>query len=110
MSVPNYPEIYLSMIQSGDEVVSAKVREVYEREVAFMHNPPKDFPFYFDPERGAHHIGFMEKFCKQSKGDKAKTSLKFEPFQKAKLQMVFGWVEKGTDLRRFKEVDGRYSK
>ena len=47
----------------------------------------------------------MEKFCKQSKGDKAKTSLKFEPFQKAKLQMVFGWVEKGTDLRRFKEVD-----
>lgn len=105
MSVPNYPEIYLSMIQSGDEVVSAKVREVYEREVAFMHNPPKDFPYYFDPERGAHHIGFMEKFCKQSKGDKAKTSLKFEPFQKAKLQMVFGWVEKGTDLRRFKEVD-----
>lgn len=50
MSVPNYPEIYLSMIQSGDEVVSAKVREVYEREVAFMHNPPKDFPYYFDPE------------------------------------------------------------
>ena len=64
MSVPNYPEIYLSMIQSGDEVVSAKVREVYEREVAFMHNPPKDFPYYFDPERGAHHIGYIEKFCK----------------------------------------------
>lgn len=105
MSVPNYPEIYLNMIQSGDEVVSAKVREVYEREVNFMHNPPKDFPYYFDPERGAHHIGFMEKFCRQSKGDKAKSTLRFEPFQKAKLQMVFGWVEKETNLRRFREVD-----
>ena len=101
----NAVEEYLAMIQSGDEVVSTKVRELYEREVNFVKNPPKDFPYYFDPERGDHHIGFMEKFCKQSKGSKAKQPLKFEPFQKAKMQLVFGWVEKGTDLRRFREVD-----
>lgn len=101
----NWPEEYLAMIQSGDEVVSTKVRELYEREVNFIKNPPKDFPYYFDEERGLHHIGFMEKFCRQSKGTKAKQLLRFEPFQKAKLQLVFGWVEKETNLRRFREVD-----
>lgn len=101
----NWPQEYLAMIQSGDEVVSTKVRELYEREVNFMKNPPKDFPYYFDEERGLHHIGFMEKFCRQSKGSKAKQLLRFEPFQKAKLQLVFGWVEKETSLRRFREVD-----
>ena len=105
MTMVNWPKEYLAMIQSGDEVVSAKVRELYEREVNFMLNPPKDFPYYFDAERGLHHIGFMEKFCRQSKGSKAKQLLQFEPFQKAKLQLVFGWVEKDTNLRRFREVD-----
>lgn len=101
----NWPMEYLEMIRSGDEIVSAKVREVYEREVNFMKNPPKDFPYYFDEERGLHHIGFMEKFCRQSKGSKAKQLLRFEPFQKAKMQLVFGWVEKETNFRRFREVD-----
>ena len=103
----NWPEIYLAMIQSGGETVSAKVRAVYEREVGFMKNPPKDFPYYFDPERGEHHIGFIEKFCRTSKGSKnaAKKLIRLEPFQKAKLQLVFGWVEKETNFRRFREVD-----
>ena len=101
----NWPKEYLAMIQSGDEVVSQKVRSVYERECSWMDNPPPDFPYYFDPERGQHHIGFMETFCRHSIGEFAGQRIKFEPFQKAKMQMVFGWVEKGTDLRRFREVD-----
>lgn len=106
MSAVSWPEAYLDAIHAGDEVVSAKVREVYEREVGFIRDPPKDFPYYFDPERGNHHIGFIEKFCKQSQGrNNARTLIRLEPFQKAKLQLVFGWVEKGTNLRRFREVD-----
>lgn len=101
----NWPEEYLAKIRAGDEVVPVKVRELYEREVAFMHKPPKKFPYVFDPERGEHHIGFMERFCRQSKGSSAKQPLRFELFQRAKLQLVFGWVEKGTGLRRFREVD-----
>lgn len=101
----NWPQEYMDKINAGDEVVSEKVKAVYERECEWMKNPPKDFRYYFDPERGQHHIDFMERFCKQSKGDGAKKLLKFELFQKAKLQMVFGWVEHGTNLRRFREVD-----
>lgn len=101
----NWPELYLDRIRSGEEIVSTKIKEVYEREVGFMKNPPKDFPYYFDPDRGSHHIGFIEKFCKTSKGKSAGQPILLQPFQKAKLQLVFGWVKKGTGLRRFREVD-----
>lgn len=100
----NYPKEYLKAIQSGDEVVSNKVRAVYERECGWMDNPPADFPFYFDEKEGLRHITFIEKFCKHSKGKFARTPLKLELFQKAKIQLVFGWRYKGTKLRRFKEV------
>lgn len=93
------------MIESGDEVVSQKVRMVYERECSWMDHPPADFPFRFDAELGEHHINFMEKFCRQSKGRWGGKPIRFEPFQKAKMQLVFGWVEIETGLRRFREVD-----
>lgn len=101
----NWPKEYLAGMQAGDIVVGDKIRAVYERECAWMDNPPADFPYYFDPERGQHHIGFMERFCRHSKGKVAGKLINLELFQKAKMQLVFGWVEKGTDLRRFKEVD-----
>lgn len=101
----NWPQLYLDMMNSGDEVVPHKIRAVYERECEWIKNPPKDFPYYFDPERGDHHIQFMERFCRQSKAKSAGKLIKFEPFQKAKLQLVFGWVENGTNLRRIREVD-----
>lgn len=100
----NWPKEYLAAIYSGEEVVGHKVRAVYERECGWMDNPPQDFPFYFDPERGEHHIEFIERFCKHSKGRMARKPVRLELFQKAKLQLVFGWVEKETDLRRFREV------
>ena len=100
----NYPKEYLKAIQSGEEVVSDKVRAVYERECGWMDNPPADFPYYFDEEEGSKHIEFIETFCKHSKGKFARQNLKLELFQKAKLQLVFGWRHKITRLRRFKEV------
>ena len=102
--VKNWPREYLKAIQSGKEVVSNKVRAVYEREVGWMKKPPAGFPFYFDAEEGLRHIEFIERFCKHSKGRFARQSIKLELFQKAKLQLVFGWRYKGTKLRRFKEV------
>lgn len=101
----NWPKEYLGMIESGDEVVSQKVRQVYERECLWMDHPPKDFPYQFVPELGQHHIDFMERFCKMSKGRWGGKPIRFEPFQKAKLQLIFGWVEIDTGLRRFREVD-----
>lgn len=100
----NWPKEYLRAIQSGEEVVSNKVRAVYERECGWMDNPPDDFPFYFDEREGLRHISFIERFCKHSKGKFARKPVKLELFQKAKIQLVFGWRHKDTKLRRFKEV------
>lgn len=100
----NYPKLYLEAIKNGEEVVSEKVRVVYEREVGWMDNPPDDFPYYFDEEEGERHIEFVEKFCKHSKGKFAGKNLKLELFQKAKFQLVHGWRHKETGFRRIKEV------
>lgn len=102
---PNWPKEYLRAIQEGREVVSDKVRKVYERECAWMDDPPEDFPYVFRPSVGQRHIDFIETFCKHSKGGKfAGRLMRLELFQKAKLQLVFGWVERDTGLRRFREV------
>ena len=100
----NYPKQYLEAIQSGEEVVSDKVRKVYEREVGWMSEPPEDFPFYFDEAEGLRHIEFIQRFCKHSKGRFSGKPVVLELFQKAKIQLAFGWRWKETDFRRFREV------
>lgn len=98
----NYPELYLEAIQSGKEIVGNKVRAVYERECAWIRNPPDGFEF--DEKRGERHIEFIERFCKHSKGKFARAPIRLELFQKAKLQLVFGWIEADTGNRRFREI------
>lgn len=100
----NWPEQYLAAIHSGDEVVSLKVKTVYEREVSWMQNPPKDFPFYFDEKAGQRPIDFIERFCKHYEGEWIGRPIKLELFQKAKIQLAFGWLNKETGYRRFREV------
>lgn len=100
----NWVKEYFNAIESGDEVVCCKIYEVYKRELNWIENPPDDFQFVFDEALGEHHIEFMERFCKHSKGKSARQPLKLELFQKAKIQLVFGWLEKDTGLRRFREV------
>lgn len=99
----NWPQEYLAQIRAGKEAVSKKVRAVYERECAWMEAPPAEgFPWHFDAGRGQHYIDFIELFCKTSKG-KLGQAIQLDLFQKAKLQLIFGWVD-DKGLRRIKEV------
>lgn len=68
-----------------------------------MINPPVDFPYHFDAKLGQHHIDFMQTFCKQSKGRAGGQTIKFDLFQLAKMQLIFGWVD-DKGMRRFREV------
>lgn len=98
----NWAKEYLKAIQFGKEVVSHKIKTVYEREVSFMGK--KDFPFYFDEDKGQRPIDFIEQFCRHYEGEWAGEKIELELFQKAKIQLAFGWVEKSTGFRRFREV------
>lgn len=100
----NWPLEYLNAIKRGDEVVGNKVRAVYERETSWMENPPDDFPFFFDEEAGQRPIDFIETYCKHYEGRWGGKPIQLELFQKAKLQLVFGWIERETNKRRFREV------
>lgn len=97
----NYVKEYLKAIHKGDEVVGANVRALYERECAWMDNPP--FEWRFDEAAGEKPIKFIEKFCRHSKGKCAGKTIKLELFQKAATQLAYGWVDE-HNKRRFREV------
>ena len=98
----NFVSMYLEKINSGEISACNKIRKLYQREVDWIKNPPKDF--YFDEAEGARPIEFIERFCKNSKGKWGGQPIELELFQKAKIQLVYGWLEKGTGHRRFREV------
>ncbi len=97
----NYVKEYLKAIHNGKEVVGAKVKSLYERECAWMDNPP--FEWHFDESAGEKPIKFIEKFCRHSKGRWAGKTIKLELFQKAAIQLAYGWVDE-RNKRRFREV------
>lgn len=97
----NYAEEYYRQIEQGEVTVCEEIRAVYKRLHEEMHDP--DFAFYFSERHGNHAIEFIETFCKHYQGDHAGETVRLELFQKAFVQTLFGWLEKGTDLRRFRE-------
>ena len=103
----NWPRKYLKEIQAGNVTVSEKVKIVYEREIRFMNDPPKDDDSWhgwkFSPKEAQRHIDFIEKFCKQSKGRDGGKALKLMLWQKAFLSLIFGWVNSKGE-RRFREI------
>ena len=100
----NWVKEYLKKIQSGEIVACSHIKTLYEREVSWMDNPPDNFPFYFNEKTGQRPIDFIEKFCHHSKGKWSRKLMTLDLFQKAKLQLVFGWLEKESDKRRIRQV------
>lgn len=101
MATVNYPARYLKQIREGKITVSAEVRAVYERLDA--ERKDKKCRFRFDPAIGQHAIEFIETFCRHYEGELAGQLVKLDLWQKAFVQTLFGWVERKTGLRRFRE-------
>jgi len=99
----NFIEEYYSKIESGEIVTSRRVKRVYSRLVNEIKHPKEGSPYYFDEELGERPINFIERFCKQSQGTLG-APLKLELFQKAFIQALFGFIEKETGFRRFRET------
>lgn len=99
----NYVREYWSKIESGEIVTSRRVKAVYGRLMREMDEPAGGSRYYFDEETGERPIIFIERFCKQSQGTLG-APLKLELFQKAFIQTLFGWLERATGYRRFRET------
>lgn len=93
---------YWEEIENGNVVVGQKVYKIYKRLVDEIINPKGDW--VFDEEKANRPIEFIERFCKQSKGEWIGQPLKLQLFQKAYISALFGFVHKETGFRRFKET------
>lgn len=96
----NYIIEYFEAIKAGECIVSKRVYKQYEKLVNEINNPGK---YVFDEAKALKPITFIETFCKHSKGEWAGKPVILELFQKAYISALFGFIDKDTGLRRYKE-------
>lgn len=96
-----YIEEYYKKINTGEINACQRIKQQYKKLVDDLYEPKANW--VFDEELANLPIEFIENFCKQAQGDLG-ASLRLELFQKAKLEAVFGFVDKDTKLRKYLEV------
>lgn len=97
----NWVKLYYKEIETGKIIACEEVKQVYKRMVREMSDDT--FPFYFNEEVGQYVIDFIETFCRHYEGEHAGELVKLELWQKAFVQNIFAWLERDTEVRRFRE-------
>lgn len=90
-------EQYAVAILDGKIKACRRIKQQYERLLYNYYNPGQ---WHFDQSIADRHIVFMERFCRQPESGQP---LRFELFQRAKLEAIFGFVD-DCNLRQFQEV------
>ena len=110
-----YIEEYYKWICNNPNKVCKKIKRIYEKltkeifeekKVSFFNKSigeTETHTYVFDEKKSLRCIHFIEKYCKQSKGQWNGKPLKLELFQKAFLQALFGFVDKDTGYRKYKK-------
>lgn len=96
----NYITEYYEKIQSGEIITSKRVQKLYEKLVYDIEQPNE---YHFDIMKANKPIEFIERFCRNSKGEWIGKPVRLDLFQKAFIQALFGFVDQ-NGVRRFKEV------
>lgn len=98
----NYITLYNEALQRGEIPASRRIKAVYTRIAAESLQPGGKYAF--DEEKANRPIEFIERFCRHSKGEWAGQPVRLELFQKAFIQALFGFVDRETGLRRYREA------
>ncbi|MGO4219585.1 terminase large subunit [Bacillus sp. YAF12_1] len=93
---------YYSLIESGKEIVSEKVRRIYKKLVSDIGD--NESVYEYDPKKANHAIEFIENFCKHSKGKWGGKPIVLEVWQKAFIAAAFGFVHGIDGTRKYREV------
>lgn len=96
--------IYAQAVVDGDIVANKWVKLACERHLKDLKRSKEDpnYPWVFDESKAWRPIRFIEKKCKPSKGDF--DQLVLQPWQHFFVGSIFGWVNKATGIRRFREA------
>ena len=98
----NFIVQYNDLLQRGEIPASRRIKAVYARLAAESVQDGRKYAF--DEEKANRPIEFIERFCRHSKGEWAGQPVRLELFQKAFIQALFGFVDRETGLRRFREA------
>ena len=94
---------YYGLIESEKEVVSKKVKRVYQHIVEdIIKNEQSQWEY--DHAKAMHAIDFIENFCRHSKGNMGGKPFILELWQKALVSAMFGIVDKIDGTRKYQEV------
>lgn len=96
----NYITEYNDKIQNDEIVVGQHIKSIYRQVVNDINNPGA---YTFDEAKATRPVEFVELFCKQSKGQWIGKPFVLDLWQKAMIQVVFGFVD-GNGRRKYKEV------
>jgi phage terminase large subunit-like protein len=96
----NYLKEYYKQIQEGEILVGKELLTVLEGLIDDLNNPR----YVFDEKPGKIRIDFIETFCKHTKSPFNGEPFILELWEKAVLQVAYGFKMADTNLRRFNEV------
>lgn len=96
----NYLVEYYNEIEKGNIIVGQELKSVLDGLIKDLDNPR----YIFDEEPGNTRILFIEKFCKHTKSPFNGKPFLLELWEKAMLQVAYGFKMADTGLRRFTEV------
>ena len=91
---------YWDKIQSGEEVVGAKIRKVYKKLAWDLDHPGE---YFYSPKRANHILEFAENYCHNYQGKDGGKLVKLELWEKALLAAVFGFVDV-EGIRKYREA------
>ena len=111
-----YIQEYNKWIKKNPNKVCNKIKKIYERleeeiktpkEVSFLNKATGEVEkhtYIFSEYKARQPIGFIQKYCKQSKGQWNGKDLKLELWQKAAIEALYGFVDKETGLRKYRKM------
>lgn len=93
--------LYYDEILNGIEVVSRKVRILYQFAVENWFKNPK---YEYRADLANYAVDFIEDYCRHSKGAAGGKPFILELWQKAAICLIFGFVHVDTILRKHKVI------
>lgn len=94
-------ESYLTKIKMGDIVACWRMRQLADMMLPRIRDGYNKW--HFDMDKANRPIEFIERFCCYPAGEKLGQPMELEPFQKAMVQLMFGFVDEDGN-RQFQEV------
>ena len=99
---PNYIIEYYEAIDNNEIVVSKKIKKLYQKLVDDIRSPKGNW--IYDHEKANLPIEFIEEFIRINHGENTGQKVNLLLWQKAFVASVFGFVDKDTGYRRYRQV------